>query len=146
MSDEKIPPQFKNPCKFCIAKPACKSRCKLLHNHIETFEVTCSLSMMVICGIILLSIPIVGYIKYSKLWSVLLVLVYLMGMYTWMYRHHRENPSELNEMKPWERILIIILFPILMPFVPVWNFIENKIFTHDFYYRYNQKINPTKDF
>jgi len=142
MAEEKLDKQWKNPCKYCLVKPACINRCKLLKNHIDLFGIWASLSTSIGAFIIMIGIIVVCYFHYSKPITITITSLYVISMYCYMFWHHRKNPTELTEMKFLERLFIISLFPWLMPAVGVWILVENRIDESGYLFRYHKSLDP----
>jgi len=144
---EKIGLQLKNPCKYCLVKPACSRKCELLKKHIETFEVSTG------CGVILghvlfvIALCIYSYINWSKTLTWIGISIYYIVHYGFVLYHHLKNPSELNEMERWERWIILTIFPYAFLPVGFWFFIQHHyIDKPGYFYRYHKTLNPTQEF
>lgn len=145
MAEEKISLQWKNPCRYCLVKPACIRKCILLQNHIELFGTVASLLVVVGSFLILAGFAIFSYFHWGKQGTLIGLAIYLVVMYGLMLYHHLKDPRELKEMKTIERCFIILLFPWLMISVGCWIPVENKIASSGHMFRFHKSINPYID-
>ena len=144
MTKKKIPLQFRNPCKYCLVKPACHRKCSLLRSHVQFFEITC----VIIISIIMISfIGITFRIVYSYTSTHtigIIIILYIILSYIFLILSHIKDPTELKEMTKAEIVYIILLFPLLILLTTMMSISDNIITRNKFAYRYHPSINPDK--
>ena len=86
----------KNPCRYCLTKPACVRKCDDLEQHIELYEILSIIAVFVFSILLTVSIPIIGYKCGYKAISLIGISLYYLGMYGWMFQKEVTFPSILG--------------------------------------------------
>lgn len=114
MAKEKCPIQFRNPCKNCLVRSACKGKCLLLQSHIELFEILYCL-VVISTSITVLSVIFAIFYSYTSAETTLSIFaLYITVSYMLLLLFYIDQQEEFNLNSKYQKIFIIVTLIVLI--------------------------------